>query len=70
MEHLKSFKIIYTKSIGLQQIKPLEAYCYVFCDGFIHFYSSEEHYTKGKPFKSINQDGIWMIEEIPYNTAE
>lgn len=60
---MKNYIIFYTKSSGLVQINPLEAFCYHFRDGFFHFYLTEEEHKKDNSFKSINKDYIILLEE-------
>lgn len=60
---MKKYIIHYTKASGLLAISPTEAYCYVFKDGFIHFYESEDCYHRLEAFKSINQANVALIEK-------
>ena len=60
---MKAFKVFYTGATGLRQANPIHAYRYLFHDGYIHFYYSEECIQKGEPFKSINQNAVWLVEE-------
>lgn len=61
---MKNYKIYYKPMTGLSQTTPLEAYCYLFEDGFFHFFLTEDCLSKNAPFKSLNKDGIWSINEI------
>lgn len=58
---MKKYKIYYTKISGLTQVGEVDAYCYIFKDGFFHFYIDEDHMIKDAAFKSINKDVIMYI---------
>lgn len=59
---MKNYKVHYAAATGLRQVNPIMAICYLFQDGYLHFYETEEALQKGEPFKSINKDAIYLVE--------